>query len=292
MKNPPDRHIMRQAAGEVLIENGKIISATKPLVKWCPLHKILYGKDIIHTPDFCKEHVRLKMRKVGMFTKDRIVESENDLVPYGASEMLMCAKKYDIIDCAVLACDCAGTVIATTPQLIQGIGEWMGGLIETSPIPEVIERMENAGGIVLDPANASIDQVAGAKKAFDLGYKRIAVTIAGKYADSLPEFRQMEQESGGELLILTVCNTGVSISDAKLMTQHADLVWACASKAVWDVVGPAAMLQIGVGIPVFALTEWAKKIVEKRAATIDRRVSIFTENLPYVGAGKHPRPLV
>ncbi len=287
-----DRHIMRQAGGEVTIENGRVVDATDPLVEWCPLHKVLYGKEITHTKEFIKEHIRFKMKKVGMFTKGRIVESANDLVPYGASEMLMCARRHDIIDCAVLACDCAGTVIATTPELIQGIGEWMGGLIETSPIREVIERIQNAGGVVVDPANAGIDQLEGIKKAFELGHKVVAVTIAGKHAGLMPEFRQIEKQHNGTLIILTVCNTGVDTRKAELMARLADMVWACASKAVWDVVGPKAMLQIGVGIPVFVLSDSGKKIVEKRADTIGRRALIFTDNLPRRAYLKCPRPLI
>ena len=286
------RHIMRQAGGEVIIENGKISYATEPLVKWCPLHKILYGKDITHTKEFIKEHIRMKIEKVGMFTKNRIVESDNDLVPFGASEMLMCARKQGIIDCAVLACDCAGTVIATTPKLIQGIGEWMGGLIETSPIKEVIHRIQNSGGIVIDPENASINQIEGVKKAFELGYKKVAVTLAGKFANLLSEFRQIEKQHNGSLVILMICNTGVDTKDAELMASYADMVWACASRAVWDVVGPKAKLQIGIAIPVFVLTDLGKEIVEKRAVAINRRASIHTNNLPRMIEKKCPRPLI
>ena len=287
-----DRHIMRHAGGEVTIENGEVVDVSEPLVTWCPLHKKLYGRDVIHTKEFIKEHVRSKIKNVGMFTKDRIVESENDLVPYGASEMLMCAKKHNIIDSAVLACDCAGTVIAPTPQLIQGIGEWMGGLIETSPIREVIERIEKAGGIVIDPTGASIDQGAGVTQAFERGFRKVAVTIAGKYAHLLPELRQIEKQYNSTLFILMICNTGVDTSGAALMVLHADMVWACASRAVWDVVGPTAKMQIGLGIPVFVLTDPGKEIVEKRAETINRQASIYNENLPCMVCKKCPRPLL
>lgn len=287
-----DRHIMRHAGGEVIVENGEVVDAGEPLIEWCPLHKYLYGKDIIHTKDFIAEHVRKKIERVGMFTKDRIVESQNDLVPYGASEMLMCARRHDIIDCTVLACDCAGTVLATTPELIQGIGEWMGGLIETSPIPEVIERIEKAGGVVVDPATAGIDQFEGVKMAFDRGYKKVAVTIAGKHAGLLPEFREAEKQYGGVLVILMVCNTGVDVRGAELMANHADMVWACASKAVWDVVGTKARVQIGLSIPVFVLTDIGKEIVEKRADSINRREALYTGNLPRKVSRLCPRPLI
>ncbi|UCF04046.1 MAG: DUF2099 family protein [bacterium] len=287
-----DRHIMRHAGGEVTVENGEVVDATEPLVQWCPLKKKVYGRDTIHTKEFIKEIVRYKIVKVGMFTKDRIVESDTDLVPYGASEMLMCARTHDIIDCAVLACDGAGTVIATTPRLIQGIGEWMGGLIETSPIAEVIERINNAGGIVIDPVDAGIDQLEGVRKAFEHGFKRVAVTVAGRHAALLPELRRVERQNGGTLVVLMICNTGVEAGGAESMVEHADMVWACASKAVWEIVGPKAIVQIGVSIPVFVLTDAGKEIVEKRAETIDRHAALFTENLPHLVAHCCPRPLL
>jgi putative methanogenesis marker protein 8 len=287
-----DRHIMRHAGGEVIIENGEVVDATEPLVEWCPLKKMVYGRDTPHTKEFIKEIVRYKIEKVGMFTKDRIVESDSDLVPYGASEMLMCAKQHGIIDCAVLACDGAGTVIATTPRLIQGIGEWMGGLIATSPIREVIERIERAGGTVVDPDNAGIDQLRGVGEAFELGFRRVAVTVAGRFAERLLEFRRLEAERDGALIILMICNTGVEAAGAELMAAHADLVWACASKAVWDVVGPRAIIQIGIGIPVFVLTDPGKEIVEKRADAINRREALLTENLPCMVSHCYPRPLL
>lgn len=287
-----DRHIMRHAGGEVTIENGEVVDATEPLVEWCPLKKKVYGRDTPHTKEFIMEVARYKMEKVGMFTKDRIVESDSDLVPYGASEMLMCAKQHGIIDCAVLACDGAGTVIATTPRLIQGIGEWMGGLIATSPIREVIEKIERAGGTVVDPDSAGLDQLRGVREAFELGFKRVAVTVAGRFADRLPKFRRLEVEHDGVLVILMICNTGVETGGAETMAIHADMVWACASKVVWDVVGPKARVQIGLGIPVFVLTNSGKKIVERRADAINRREALFTENLPYMVSHCCPRPLL
>jgi putative methanogenesis marker protein 8 len=287
-----DRHIMRHAGAEVIIENGEVVDAADPPVVWCPLKKKVYGRDTPHTKEFLEEVVRYKMKKVGMFTKDRIVESESDLVPYGASEMLMCAKRNGIIDCAVLACDGAGTVIAPTPRLIQGIGEWMGGLIATSPIREVIERIERAGGTVVDPGSAGIDQFRGVGEAFERGFERVAVTVAGRFADRLPEFRRLEAEHEGTLVILMICNTGVEAGDAEAMATHADMVWACASKAVWDLVGPRAVVQIGIGIPVFVLTDRGKEIVEKRADAIDRREALFTENLPRKVFQYCPRPLL
>lgn len=54
----------------------------------------------------------------------------------------------------------------------------MSGLVRTSPIPEIIKKIELAGGIVLDPETARVDQTAGTTLAFAEGYRKIAVTVA------------------------------------------------------------------------------------------------------------------
>jgi len=291
MKN---RHITKSAGCKVTIENGIVVDVEEPLVKWCPLHKYLYKKDIIHTKDFIKNHIEMKIKNVGMFTNDRIIKSKNDLVPYGASEILMNAKKENLIDCAVLACDGAGTVIAKDPELIQGIGEWMGGLIETSPVKNVIQKINKAGGIVLNKKNTEINQLKGVEKAFKLGYKKVAVTISGHYADLLTELKTIEKQHNGILTILMVCNTGISVINAQIISNYADLVWACASKAVWEIVGPKALMQVGIGIPVFILSENGRKIVLSRLNNFNHNItkSIFSENLPVYIKKKCPNPLI
>ncbi len=287
-----NRHIMEHGKAKVVIEDGKVVSVGEPLVRWCPLHERMYGKGTTHSKDFIKKHVEGKISSVGMFTDERIVESDEDLVPFGASEMLMNAKREAIIDCAVLACDCAGTVVATTAELIQGIGGLMAGLIATSPVERVIRRLESAGAVVLDPVHARIDQVAGVKKAFELGYRTVAVTVAGSQANMLSELRGAEEDGDWSLIILAIHTTGVDAQMAQLMAEHADLVWACASKSVWDVVGPKAILQIGLGIPVFALTESGKALIDARVANMERLVTVYSEDLPRIVERRRPRPLI
>jgi len=287
-----DRHVMEQAKARVVIEAGKVVDVGEPLVKWCPLHERMYGKGTLHSKEFIRKHVERKISSQGMFTVRRVVESTLGLVPFGASEMLMDARRKGLIDCAVLACDCAGTVIATTPEVIQGTGGLMAGLVSTTPIQEVIERLESADALVLDPFHASINQVGGVKKAFQLGYKRVAVTVAGSEANLLPELRRAEKGGNGSLLILAVHTTGVDDDTARLMAHYGDLVWACASNSVWGTVGPKALLQIGLGIPVFALTQAGKELVHARIASLSHCVSVYSEGLPRVIESRRPRPLI
>lgn len=286
------RHVMEHAKARVVIEDGKVVEVGKPLIDWCPLHERMHGKGTTHSREFIRKHVERKISSVGMFTEHRVVESEEDLVPFGASEMLMVARREGLIDCAVLVCDCAGTVIATAPELIQGIGGLMAGLVSTSPLKQVIERLLSAGAVVLDPIHAAIDQAGGVGKAFELGYQNVAVTVAGPEAHLLPELRDAEKKWGGSLLILVIHTSGVDGSTAGLMALHGDLVWACASNCVWDVVGRKAVLQVGLGIPVFALTNRGEAVIAARIANMEQRVSVYSEDLPRVVERRRPRPLI
>lgn len=79
-------------------------------------------------------------------------------VGFGASETFMTALSRGLLDSCVTACEGAGTVIANSPTLVQGIGSRISGLVETTPIPKLIHRIEGAGGTVLDPVTAALDQ--------------------------------------------------------------------------------------------------------------------------------------
>ena len=85
------------------------------------------------------------------------------------------ALKSRFIDAAVIVCDGAGTVVVTKPEMAQGIGGRMSGLISTSPIPDVIRRIEDEGGIVVDPDHAFLDSIAGVRAAKMAGYEQLIV---------------------------------------------------------------------------------------------------------------------
>ena len=156
-----DRHVM-EALGKarVVVENGKVVEISEPKIKYCPLFAKHRGiKEI--TKESIRENIEFRIRDFGLFTKDRIVEESRYIVPFGASEILMSALKRKVIDAAVIVADCAGTVITANPNLVQGLCGRISGIIETSPILEVIERIEKAGGVVLDKNTAEINQFEG-----------------------------------------------------------------------------------------------------------------------------------
>ncbi|MFX1520705.1 MAG: DUF2099 family protein, partial [Promethearchaeota archaeon] len=139
-----DEHIIEVAKAKVVIKNGKVIEVGKPLVTHCPLRHEFYG-GIRETPESIRQSVELKINEFGFFTKNRVLEYEGKDVPFGASEMLRDAMHERLIDITVCACDGAGTVLVKAPELVQGIGARMTGLVKTSPIPEIINQLENKG---------------------------------------------------------------------------------------------------------------------------------------------------
>jgi putative methanogenesis marker protein 8 len=285
-----DEHIIEVAKAKVTIRNGKVADVEEPITTYCPLRHEVYG-GIKETRESVRKSVELKIREFGFFTKDRVLEYKGKDVPFGASEMLRDAMHEGMIDIVCCACDGAGTVLVKSPELVQGIGARMTGLVKTSPIPETIKQLETKGNIVLDPKTATIDQIEGVTKALSL-VKKVAVTIVGTDAEKIPSLREYEKQFNGNLTILAVHTTGISSHQASLLAEGCDLVWGCASKAIREIIGPKALLQIGVGIPVFALTDRGKKIIANRIVRINTQLLITRATLPTLFENKQPDPLL
>lgn len=285
-----DEHIIEVAKARVVIKNGKVVDVGKPLVTHCPLRHEVYG-GTKETSESIRKSVELKIDEFGFFTKNRELEYKGSDVPFGASEMLRDAMQKGLIDITVCACDGAGTVLVKSPELVQGIGARMTGLVRTSPIPEIINQLEKKGGIVLNPKTAVIDQVEGVIRAFSLTNK-VAVTLAGTDAEKIPLLRENEKQFDGKLTILAVHTTGISSNQASILADGCDLIWGCASKAVRKTIGPKAFIQIGMGIPVFALTEQGKIIIANRIVRMDTQLLVTRARLPKLVEHKQPEPLL
>jgi hypothetical protein len=59
-------------------------------------------------------------------------------------------------------------------------------------VSSTIERIKAEGGTVLVEATARIDQIEGVRKARALGFRRIAVSVAGFQARAVSEMRRFE----------------------------------------------------------------------------------------------------
>lgn len=261
---------------------------SEPLIGYCPLHEVLYGTKHIDR-ESVRKSVKSKIAGFGFCCGSRAFNAE-PIVAYGASEMMRVWLENGLIDCAVVVCEGAGTVVADDGRLVQGIGARLTGIIRTSPIREIIKRVEAAGGVVLDKATAGIDQAEGVKRAVDLGFKRVAVSVAGFRTKAISAVRRFEEaDADVDVLIFSVCNTCVGRADVKHIAE-ADVACASASKILRENIGGEALLQLGVTIPVYALTEKGKRLVLAYLAEFKDRLVVFrTGKLPYLAEGRGPR---
>jgi putative methanogenesis marker protein 8 len=231
------------------------------------------------------ENITNRIRKFGMCTPARNVLMSGEYVGFGASELISYGLSITIFDAAVIACDGAGTVIAMRPDLVQGIGGRMSGLVSTSPYPPVIAAIEQNGGIVPFRHDARIDQVKGTRIAYDAGYSKVAITIA--LADDAAKIRSEFPEA----FIIAVHTTGITDEEARLFAENADIVTACASRAVREVAGKRALLQAGSSVPVFAMTQKAKELILWKVIGTKGQFLVTGAELPF-GSDTLPKPLV
>ncbi len=273
-------HEIYCCGSRVRITEKGVDVTTEPLIAYCSLHASLYGTETINR-EAVRKSVEMKIAGHGFCCKTRVFNDES-IVAYGASEMMKVWLEKGLLDCAVVVCEGAGTVVATSGKLVQSIGARLTGIVKTSPIQEIIERVESDGGRILDRSKATIDQVEGVRKAFSLGFSRIAVSVAGFQAKTIESIRELETVDGNrDVLIFSVCNTCVG-NDAVKSIAKADIVCASASKVLRTKIGKRALVQLGVTIPVYALTQKAKKLVLVYLESHGQKLVIFrTSNLPY-----------
>jgi len=281
-----DEHII-EAIGRcrVLVRDGKVIEVGKPIIADCPLAKRFAFPVPEITPEAVKANIEHRIRAFGMCTPAREVLDTRPFVGFGASELISFGIKAGLLDAAVVACDGAGTVVATTPEMVQGIGGRMSGLVSTSPHLSVIERIEQNGGYVLDPNKARIDQQSGVALAHLKGFRRIAVTVAA------PAEAEAIRAAYPDSLIVAVHVSGLSRVESARLIGVSDLVTACASRPIREIAGPLALVQAGISIPVFAMTGKGKEIIIEKIRTSEDPVLIKPTKLPVVG-DREPSPLV
>jgi len=278
-------HEILCCGARVKICGKRIRVVSEPKILRCPLNEALYGFKSTNK-DTVKKIVEAKMRNYGFCCQHRVFDN-SVVVPYGASEMIKACMKNGLLTCAVIVCEGAGTVITWNPSLVQGIGARLTGIIKTSPIPGIIKHIETHKGVPLDSANAKIDQAEGVKKAVKLGYEEIAVTVASFQAKKIADIRKFEKNENVNVTIFSVCNTCATEEDAKYIAD-ADVVCASASKIIRERIGSKALMQIGVAIPIFALTKKGKRIVLNYLSTFSEKTVVFRSNLPYLVEGREP----
>jgi putative methanogenesis marker protein 8 len=281
-----DEHVI-EAVGRcrIVIRNGVVVEVGESQIRDCPLAK----RFAFPIPDIRKESVKAniehRIKAFGMCTPGREVLDNREFVGFGASEILSFGLQAGLIDAVVLACDGAGTIVVTTPALVQGIGGRMSGLVSTTPYPSVMDRIEANGGYVLDSENATLDQVAGVALAVEKGFRKIAVTVA------LPGHAATIRRIYPSAVIFGVHVTGLSADEAEMLVGASDLVTSCASKTIREIAGRRALLQAGIAIPIFAITKAGKELIIEKIRRSDEQVLIKPTKLPALGDNQ-PEPLI
>ncbi len=285
------KHLIEVCKTKVIISDGKVVHVDEPKIKFCPMRVTFYGEEEENRTRI-KESIESRIEKYGYFTEHRQIHYHDANILFGASEILSSAMKYQVIDAVVCVCDGAGTVIVTKPEIVQGIGARLTGILKTTPIPETIRALEKEKTIVVFPETAKLDQAEGVKKAFELDFEKVAVTFAGEDAANIIKARRYEKSYEKELSVLAVHTTGITEKQATILAEQCDIVYSCASKFVRSIVGPKAKLQLGTAIPVFVLTKLGKKIALNRILEIDSPFLIGRSKLPKIIEEEQPFPLL
>jgi putative methanogenesis marker protein 8 len=271
-----DEHIV-EAMGKtkVVIKEGKVIEISDPKIDYCPLFHKKRGIENFNK-NIVKENMEFRIADFGMCTPNRQLDM-NDFLSFGISEILSTLLEEKIIDVVVMVCEGCGTVLVTEPSKAQGIGGRVSGLVKTSPISEIIERIGE--GNVLNIENATINQCKGVQLAIDKGYKNIAVTIAG--GNDGEKLRQLENDiEDVNLYLFSVHSTGIDQTVAEDAIRYCDVVTSCASKYMRDVGFKKAHLAVGNSIPIFAASEDGKRFIELRLNKIGKKVEKGEQNPP------------
>ncbi len=280
-------HIMELLGkSRVKVEGEKVQNASEPLIEWCPLFEKIRGIKKV-TAESAAANMEFRIKNHGMFSARRKLQMDT-FVGFGASESMMTGIRAGIIDAAVTVCDGAGSVITDNADLVQGMGGYLSGLLETDPIPEVIEGIRARGGHVLSAQDGKIDQIEGAAYAVAAGFKKFAVTVAD--GSSAEKLRVLEKAAGVRIMIIGVHLTGISLDEASRLLEVADIVTSCASKHIREQVKP--LVQVGTAVPLFGLTLWGKELLVERAKEVEQPLLINTMPLPVLPEEKQPRPLV
>jgi putative methanogenesis marker protein 8 len=248
---------------KVKVKNGKVVEVGEPKIDYCPIFDKYRGIKKL-TPETIKENIEFRIDEFGMCTEDRTMRMQ-DFLSFGVSETLTTLIEEGVIDAVVSVCEGCGTVILTEPELVQGTGGRVSGLISTCPIEKIIEEVgaEN----VYDPENASIDQIKGTLKAIEMGYKKIAVTIVS--AADAKKLREIEKENEGvEIYIFVAHVTEMSRENAYTIFENADVVTGCASRYIREIGEEKEYFSAGDSIPIFGVTDAGKKFLEMRIEKI------------------------
>ena len=247
----------------IIIKDGKVVSVSEPEVEYCPLFDHHRGIKKL-TKEVIEKNIQFRIDDFGMCTADRQLRMK-DFLNFGISEIMCTLLDNEVIDCVVMVLEGCGTLIVSEPELVQGIGGRVSGLVKTSPIPELIAEI--GGENIVDPENATINQIEGIKLAISKGFKNIAVTIA--LASDAEKIKKLKQENPDvNIYVFVVHTTKRTPEDARALFDICDVATACASKHIREIGEKESIKIVGQSIPIYARTEDGKRFLEMRLEKI------------------------
>lgn len=263
-----DEHVIEGLGkARIVIRNGKVVDVGEPSLEYCPIFDKHRGIKKIDR-DVIAQNIQFRIDDFGMCTPNRVLTMK-DFLSFGISEIVCTAVRQKKVDAAIIVCEGCGTIIVTDPEMVQGIGGRVSGLVSTTPITALIERVGKEN--VLDPKTARIDQADGARKAIAMGYKNIAVSVInGSMAKQLKDIE--EEHPGVNVYTFVVHATGISEAEADLVFKYADVSTGCASKFIRERGSRDGIYKVGDSIPIFGLTPRGRELIEERIKFIGRAI--------------------
>ena len=247
----------------ITVKDGKVVSVSEPEVEYCPLFDHHRGIKKL-TKEVIEKNIQFRIDDFGMCTAKRQLRMK-DFLNFGISEIICTLLDEEVIDCVVMVLEGCGTLIVSEPELVQGIGGRVSGLVKTSPIPELIEEIGKEN--IVDPENASINQIEGIKLAISKGFKNIAVTIA--MASDAEKIEKLKQENPDVNIYVFVVHTSKRTpEEARALFDICDVATACASKHMREIGEKESVKIVGQSIPIYARTEDGKRFLEMRLEKI------------------------
>lgn len=259
-----DEHVI-EAMGKarIVIKDGKVVEVGEPQIKYCPLFHKYRGIEELDSESI-KENIEFRIADFGMCTPQRELKMK-DFLSFGISEILSTLLDEDVIDCAIMACEGAGTIVVRAGEIAQGVGGRISGMVSTTPITEIIETL--GAETVLDPETAIIDQVQGVQKAIDDGCKNIAVTLVAP--SDAAQIREIEKNNEGvNVYIFAVHVTGLTPYEAQELFRYSDVLTSCASHSIREIGEKSALFKVGASIPIYAATKAGKEFLLMRIEKI------------------------
>ncbi len=256
---------------KVTIIDGKVVDVTEPKIKVCPLFKKHRGIDFFDC-EAVRKNAEFRIEKFGMCTENRQIRMR-DFLNFGVSEMLCMALQKKMIDAAVIAADGCGSVVIDDPEVVQGLGGRISGIVETEPIESVVNGIGKDR--LLDPKTASIDQFAAVEKAYAMRYQTVAVTVT-----NVKLAQEIRDAFGRSVVIIAVHTTGTSEKDAYQMFDVCDIITSCASKYIREAAKTKAVLQAGTKVPVYAASEKGAEIIKAKLDDLGKKPDTVLEESP------------